>query len=141
MAARVKKAVLICLGTLAVIFAAAGIFIPLLPTTPFLLLAAFCFLRSSKRLYRWLTRHRIFGKYIEHYMTHRALPRGVKAGALICLWLSLTISILLIHSLHLRILLLAVGLGVSIHLLALKTMRLEKNSKPVGARCKTEDEA
>ncbi len=122
----IKKVVLIGSGTLALILAAAGLFIPLLPTTPFLLLCAFCYLRSSKRLYHWLTRHRIFGKYIDHYMMHRALPRGVKAGMLICLWLSLTISILLIYSLPVRILLLVVGLGVSIHLLSIRTSKREQ---------------
>lgn len=141
MAPSVKNVVLICLGTLSLILGMVGIIIPVLPTTPFLLLAAFCYLRSSKGLYNWLTHHRIFGNYIVQYMSYKALPRRAKISALIFLWLSLAISIVLIPGLHLRILLLAVGLGVSVHLLMLKTMGPEKADKPFKTDCDTEDEA
>lgn len=58
-----------------------GIALPLLPTTPFLLLSAFCFARSSERLHRWLIDHHIFGPIIENWRTHRAIPRAAKIAA------------------------------------------------------------
>ncbi len=58
-----------------------GIFLPLLPTTPFLLLAAFCFARSSDRLHRWLLTHPVFGPMIENWRRHRAIARSAKIAA------------------------------------------------------------
>ncbi|MGI9419752.1 MAG: YbaN family protein [Geminicoccaceae bacterium] len=58
-----------------------GIFLPLLPTTPFLLLAAFCFARSSDRLHRWLLTHQTFGPMIENWQRHRAIARSAKIAA------------------------------------------------------------
>ncbi len=100
-----------------------GILVPVLPTTPFLLLAAFCFMKSSKRMHAALMNHRILGRYIGNYMTYRAIPAKTKYGLIAFLWLTLIISMLLIRSLPLRILWTAVGIGVSIHLLCLKTLK------------------
>jgi uncharacterized membrane protein YbaN (DUF454 family) len=118
----IKKYFLIFIGSLSLAFGIVGIFIPVLPTTPFLLLSSFCFIHSSKRLYNWLINHKIFGEYIYNYMTYRAVKRSTKIGALLFLWLSLMISMLVVSSLHLRIFLFAVGIGVSIHLYTLKTL-------------------
>lgn len=58
-----------------------GIVLPLLPTTPFLLLSAFCFARSSDRLHDWLLAHRIFGPLLENWRRHRAIARSAKLAA------------------------------------------------------------
>lgn len=121
----IKKYLLIFLGSISVALGIAGVFIPLLPTTPFLLLASFCYLRSSERMYNWLINHRIFGAYIYCYLTYRAIPRKTKIGTLIFLWSTLIISMLLMPFLHIRIFLAAVGIGVTIHLKMLKTLSLD----------------
>jgi len=71
---------------------ALGVVLPLLPTTPFLLLAAACFFRSSDRLYDWLMRHRWFGPYIRNYREHRAIALGAKVGTLTLLWATLAFT-------------------------------------------------
>lgn len=122
MASRLRKYLLLAAGSLFLAIGVAGVFIPLLPTTPLLLISAYCYMRSSERLYHWLIHHKILGAYIYNYITYRALPKRAKVSALVFLWLMLTISILCISNLHAEILLVVVGLGVSIHLLALKTL-------------------
>lgn len=119
----IKKYILAGLGSIALALGIIGIFVPVLPTTPFLLLASFCYVRSSKRLHGWLMNHRVFGRYLENYITHRAVKRSVKIYALVCLWISMSVSIFVVKSTHLTVLLLLIGLGVSIHLLKLKTIK------------------
>lgn len=80
------KALYIVAGSIALILGAVGIVIPLLPTTPFLLLAAFCYTGSSKRLYNWLLNHRIFGFYIHSYITLKAIDRRTKLMTILMLW-------------------------------------------------------
>lgn len=119
----IRKLLLAGIGFLSLVLGIAGIFLPLVPTTPFLLLASYCFLRSSRQWYNWLIRHKVFGKYIYHYLQYKAVPLRTKISAIIILWISLTVSMILIANLYVRILLIAVGVGVSIHLLSLKTIR------------------
>jgi len=118
----IKKCLLICAGSLSLVLGVIGAFIPVLPTTPFLLLSAYCYLRSSKRLYHWLINHRVFGTYIYNYLTYRAITKRTRVVALIFLWATLLTSASISENLHLRLFLLAVGIGVSIHLYVLKTM-------------------
>lgn len=118
----IKKYLLIFGGSVSLLLGILGIFLPVLPTTPFLLLTSFCFLRSSKRLYNWLINHRILGSYIYNYVTYRAINKNTRIGAMIFLWASLSFSIFVVPNLHLRIFLIVVGVGVSIHLFTLKTM-------------------
>ena len=77
---------LILVGLAAVGIGTVGIFVPLLPTTPFYLLAAACFFRSSARLYQWLIGNKWCGPYIRNYREHRAIPRHAKIIALVLLW-------------------------------------------------------
>lgn len=107
----------------------AGIFLPLLPTTPFILLSSFCFLKSSRRLYRWLIHHRIFGKYIYNYITYRAIPMKTKILAVAVLWLSIAFSILAVKEIIIIFILFSIGIGVSIHILRLRTMKNKKMGK------------
>lgn len=125
----IRKFLLISAGSLAVFFGVAGIFIPVLPTTPFLLLAAWCYLRSSDRLYQWLIHHKIFGAYIYSYIMYRSVPLNTKRFSLIFLWITLIISIFLVDNWHLRAFLVLVGIGVSIHLFALKTLKKDHSRK------------
>jgi hypothetical protein len=120
---RVKKPLLAFCGVVAVALGAIGIFLPLLPTTPFLLLAAACFLRSSQRLYDWLLAHRWFGRYIRQYREHKAITRRARLATLLLLWGTLAFSgLVVLEALWARILLIAVGVGVTIHLLGMNTV-------------------
>jgi uncharacterized protein len=121
---KAKRTALAFCGTVAVGLGAAGIFLPLLPTTPFLLLAAACFFRSSDRLYNWLIHHKWFGHYIKQYREHKAISRQTKLATLLLLWVTLAFSALVVlDSVWARILLLAVGIGVTLHVLAMKTLK------------------
>jgi hypothetical protein len=115
---------LVIVGLAAVGVGTVGIFVPLLPTTPFYLLAAACFFRSSDRLYRWLIENKWCGPYIRNYREHRAIPRHAKIIALVLLWGTIGHAVLaLLDPLWLRILLVAIAAGVTVYLLRLKTLK------------------
>lgn len=117
-----KKYLLIALGSLSLALGFVGMLVPVLPTTPFLLISAYCYLRASKRLYDWLMRNKLFGKYLYNYMTYRAVPRQAKIASLAVLWAGLFTSMILVDRWYVRLILLAVGIAVSVHLLLLKTI-------------------
>lgn len=126
----VKRYLLLFIGTLSLVLGAIGILLPVMPTTPFLLLASFCYLRSSKRLYNWLVYHKIFGAYLYNYLTYQAVTKSTKVGALIFLWWGLIVSMLLVNHPHVRLLLVCIGIAVSIHLLMLKTIKKSDMVRP-----------
>ena len=101
-----KRIILIIIGWLAVVLATLGVVLPLLPTTPFLLLAAWCFAHSSPRFHHWLLYSSWFGSYIRHCQDHRALPPGAKPRALIFIVLTFAVSLYLVNILWVRLLLL-----------------------------------
>ncbi len=107
-----------------------GVFLPILPTTPFLLLAAACFLRSSRRLYTWITRQKILGPYIENWTRYRAITLPAKIASIAVLWAVLVSTILFaLSSPFMRVLLVLVGIGVTVHLLFLKTLTRDMREK------------
>jgi uncharacterized membrane protein YbaN (DUF454 family) len=118
-----RKWLLMTIGILAVGLGIIGIFLPLLPTTPFLLLAAACFIRSSDRLYQWLIHNRWFGSYLRNYREHRAIPLRAKGIALVLLWTTMTYSVFgLITHWAVRVILLLIATAVTLYLLRLKTL-------------------
>ena len=118
-----KRNLLITAGFACLLLGAVGIFIPVLPTTPFLLLAAGLFLRSSSRLYLWITNHRVFGTFIRNYRRFHAVPLRSKVIALALLWLTIGYSIIWVtHTWWLRGLLFLVAAAVSVHILRMKTL-------------------
>jgi uncharacterized membrane protein YbaN (DUF454 family) len=120
----IVRFVLIAAGIVCVGFGIAGIFVPLLPTTPFLLLAAACFIRSSERFYHWLTTNRWVGGHIRDYMEHRATTLSTKVASITMLWCALVLAgALFTQSWVVRSLLLLIGVGVTVHLATLKTIR------------------
>ncbi|MEJ5311963.1 MAG: YbaN family protein [Anaerolineae bacterium] len=121
--AKLRKGILATGGILAVGLAVIGIFVPVLPTTPFLLLAAACFVRSSDRLYHWLIHHQWFGPYIRHYREYRAITLQAKIVALALLWGVIGYTALaVVNAWWLRGLLCAIAVGVTLHLLHMKTL-------------------
>ena len=114
-------------GLISLGIGAVGVFVPLLPTTPFLLLAAACFLRSSERLYHWLMNHRLFGNYIRNYREHRAMSLPSKILVLALLWITMSYAIFsVVKILFIQILLLLIAIGVTIHIIALKSPPAKK---------------
>ncbi len=129
----VRRWLLTTIGIISVGLGTAGIFLPLLPTTPFLLLAAACFIRSSDRLYQWLIHNRWFGSYIRNYREHRALPLRAKVIALILLWTTMSYSVFaLVVNKVLRVSLLLIAAVVTVYLLSLKTLAKEKPKTEAG---------
>ena len=115
-------------GVLAVLLGILGIFLPLLPTTPFLLLASACFARGSVRLHRWLLSHPTFGKYIANFEAGHGIPLKGKIVATVLLWTSLLMAIGRFDSLLVPAVLVLTGACVSIYLWRfLPTLRLERN--------------
>jgi uncharacterized membrane protein YbaN (DUF454 family) len=116
------KWILITMGTIFVGIGIIGIFIPILPTTPFLLLAAACYARSSTRFYDWLINNKLIGTYIKNYREGKGLPLKVKVFTILLLWITILFSeffILLIS--WVKIILIIIAIGVTIHILKIKT--------------------
>ena len=93
---RVVRALLIAAGTLCVELGVIGIFLPVLPTTPFLLLAAACYARASERFYLWLVRNRTFGPTIREWRRHRSIPYRTKVVAIALMSATIAVSIALL---------------------------------------------
>lgn len=118
------RIVLIICGTICTALGVIGILVPILPTTPFLLLAAACYARSSQRFYDWLLRNRVFGRYVRDYVEKRGISLKVKVITLVLLWTTIILSALLAtDALWLRILLIAIAIGVTVHIIYIKTLR------------------
>lgn len=126
------KIVLNIIGTLAIILAILGIFLPLLPTTPFLLLASACYMRGSQRMHNALLRNPVFGKYLRDFEEHRAIPLRAKILALVFMWISILFSIYAVKWIVLKLMLLLIAIGVSIYLLRMKTLRLDVGESNIG---------
>ena len=104
------RVVLAIVGSIALLIGVVGIFVPVLPSTPFLLLAAACYARSSQRLYGWLLGRPALGPIIADWRRSRTLPRGVRRRALLAVAATFAISIILVDSWVMRAVLAAVGL-------------------------------
>lgn len=122
------KILLTVIGSIAVVLAILGIFLPLLPTTPFLLLASACYLRGSKRMHRWLLNNRVFGEYLRNFEEGKGIPRKAKIIAIALLWASLAFSIYKVQIVPLQFMLVMLGIGVSIFLLKMKTLDTESGA-------------
>ncbi len=101
-----------------------GIFLPVLPTTPLLLLAAFFFLRGNRRLYDWLMNHPKLGPYITDFMVHKSIPLHVKIVSVSLIWITLLNCALFIAP-HwaLSLFFVALAAAITIHILSYKTKK------------------
>lgn len=113
-----KNYLLIILGAVSLGLGVAGMFLPVLPTTPFLLLTAWCWMKGSPRMHAWLMSHPKLGPYIKDFQEHKCISRRVKAVSTVTLWLTITLSIILVNAIWLRILLAAIAVGVTVHILS-----------------------
>lgn len=121
---RMKRQLYIILASIFVGLGTLGIFIPLLPTTPFLLLATYFYMNSSKRRLRWLLSNRYLGPYIRSYLSKEGIPLKLKIRTLALLWITILYAIFFAtEKLHLQIVLALIASGVSIHLISKKTRK------------------
>jgi uncharacterized membrane protein YbaN (DUF454 family) len=101
-----------------------GRFVPLLPTTPFLLLSAWLFAKSSERWHRWLLEHKQLGEYIRQFQEDKSIPLRIKIISVSVLWATILFSVIMVAKTGwLKILLLAIAAGVSVHILSFKTRK------------------
>lgn len=115
---------LIGMGSVSVFLGVLGIFLPLLPTTPFLLLACALYAKSSKRFYALLLNHKILGNYIRDYTERRGMLRKTKIMTLLLLWATIGLSIAFAaDNVIIKILLLCTAAAVSLHIIGLKTLK------------------
>jgi len=115
---------LIFFGTLFLIIGVIGIVIPVLPTTPFLILTAACYARSSKKAHHWLLNNKWFGSYIKNYQDGKGVPIKVKITAISFLWITILASIIfIIDIVWIKVILIAIAIIVSIHIILLKTYK------------------
>ena len=132
---KVARALWLVVGLICVGLGAVGMVLPILPTTPFLLAAAACFCKSSTRLYNWLLNNKLFGEYLRNYKEGRGLPMRTKVTALTVLWATIGISAVFFLNrllppllvLPMQLIMLAVAVGVSIHVLRLPTFKKHVN--------------
>ncbi len=113
-----KRIALLVAGFLAVVLAVIGAVLPIMPTTPFLLLAAFCFARSSARWHKWLTTNRVFGRYLVDMAQGRPLPRLVNVGMVAFCWATAAVSVLFVApNLPTKAVSLCAAAGVTVYVL------------------------
>ncbi len=109
------RAIFLAVGSLCVLLGVIGLFLPLLPTTPFLLLAAACYARGSRRFYDWLLANRTFGPLIYEWRKHRSIPYRTKISAIVLMSFTLGISItFFVPIMWVKVLLGAMGVGLAI---------------------------
>lgn len=121
---RLKRYSLTAIGVISLVVGVIGIVLPLLPTTPFLLLSATCFAHSSDKFYQWLINHRWFGPYIDNYRSGRGMSLKVKFTTIALLWLSIGSSVVLfVDFFWAKVMMIAIALSVSCYLLTRPTLK------------------
>jgi uncharacterized membrane protein YbaN (DUF454 family) len=123
---KIKRCFFIAAGTIFLVLGAVGIFLPILPTTPFLLLSAACYYKGSKRMHRWMLSNRWFGNYIRNYKEGKGISLKAKAFTISLLWVVIAYSALfMVNVVIVQIFLFVIAIGVSIHIIAMPTFRRE----------------
>ncbi|MEE4193598.1 MAG: YbaN family protein [Anaerolineae bacterium] len=114
------RVLLLTAGSLSLLVGVIGVFVPVLPTTPFLLISAACYARGSERFYNWLLNHPWFGEYIRNYREGKGIERRHKVAALVLLWTTIIASaVFFITAWWMRAILLLIAVSVTLHLHAL----------------------
>lgn len=127
----VLRMLLFSFGWLSVVLGVLGIFLPVLPTTPFLLLAAACFMRTSPRFYDWLVGHPKLGKYVVYYLDGKGIPKKAKVYTLLVLWSTMLLTaFVLLDSNIVRVILPSIGFLVSVYILRQPTLELPAQKFP-----------
>ncbi len=127
---KLKRRLFVIAGTISVGIGVVGIFLPVLPTTPFLLLAAICYTRGSQRLYKALLYNRFIGTYIRNYIEGRGMSLKMKVWTIGLLWITIvSTAVFATEGMIVRIILAVVLIGVTLHILFIRTIK--NNSKTI----------
>jgi len=119
-----RKAIFTVAGTISLGLGAVGMFLPVLPTTPFLLLSAACYYKGSERMHRWLLNNKLFGSYIRNYKEGKGISQAGKALTISVLWTAISFSaLLMVNNYIVQIVLFAIAIAVTIHIITLPTFR------------------
>jgi len=126
---KVVRALFFVAGSVSLALGSIGIVLPVLPTTPFLLLALACYCRSSKRMTKWVLTNKYFGSYIRRYKEGKGIPIKTKILALAALWITISYSAFFIVNSWwiVQLILFAIAIAVSVHIIRLPTYRETKN--------------
>ncbi|WP_187114581.1 YbaN family protein [Fusobacterium necrophorum] len=119
----VKRNILLGIAWISLILGGIGIFLPLLPTTPFILLSAFCFQKSSERFHQWILNSPIFGKYIRDYQEQKGITLKNKIVAITFMALGMLFSAYKVPNTYMRISLAVIFIAVSYHIWKIKTLK------------------
>jgi uncharacterized membrane protein YbaN (DUF454 family) len=118
------RALFFTAGTITLVLGAIGIVLPVIPTTPFLLLSLACYCRSSKQMTSWMLNNKYFGKYIRNYKEGKGIPLKTKMFAIIILWITISFSAIFVIPLCIaQIVLFTIAIAVTIHLVRLPNYR------------------
>jgi len=122
---KIVRALFFVAGSVSLALGTIGIVLPLLPTTPLLLLALACYCRSSKRMTKWVLSNKYFGSYIRRYKEGKGIPIKTKIVALAALWITISYSAFFIVNNWwiVQLILFAIAIAVSIHIIRLPTYR------------------
>jgi len=123
---KMMRGIYVIVGTIALVIGAIGLFLPVIPTTPLVILAAACYYRGSERLHAWILSSRWFGETIKNYQAGRGLTRDTKMRAIFLMWTSIIISTwFFVSNLFVRVAMIGVAMCVTVYLVRLPT--LERN--------------
>lgn len=116
---------LITIGAITLVLGILGIFLPMLPTTPFLLISAAVWVKASPELYDWLIHHRVFGEYIRNFREYRAIPLRVKIISVSLVWLTIGYCIFAVVDAWwwAQVLMFLLAVGISWHILSFATLK------------------
>ena len=120
---KIIRSAYIIVGTIALVIGAIGLFLPVVPTTPLVILAAACYYRGSDRLHAWILSSRWFGETIKNYQAGRGLTRDTKLRAISMMWVMILVSAwFFVSSLFVRVAMICVSIGVTVYLVRLPTL-------------------
>jgi uncharacterized protein len=118
-----KRLLYVLAGHFFLVLGILGVVLPVMPGTPFIILASACYLRGSPRLYAWLQNHRFLGPYLRAFEEGKGLPARVKAIAIATMWIGITVTIVFFAPVIVAFVLVAIAVGVTIYLLRMPTLR------------------
>lgn len=120
---RLLKIILIIMGSIFTSLGVIGIFLPLMPTTVFLIMAAACYVRSSDKLYQWLLNNKWFGEHLKNYLEHKAMPLKAKMIAIPMMWITISYSAYAVPLIAVKIVLIIIAISVTAYILSIKTLQ------------------
>jgi uncharacterized protein len=126
----IKRIFLLFVGSISLALGVLGIFLPLLPTTPLLLLAVACYLRSSEKLYNWLIGHKYLGPFINNWRQGKGIPTKIKVLSIVFLWISMMFSVILIPYIILKMIFFIIPLFFTWFILKQKTLSQQNKINP-----------